>query len=186
MTPASVEDAVLPMTDHLWIWRELGTAQFGDARLTQRAMTIAQDLSAHPDQSLASIYEGNWGGLHAAYRFYDNPAVTPATILAPHFEATWDRSGEQPIVLIAQDTTYFNYSSHKAFQGGGPIESLNDKGILVHSALAMTPQGVCLSGWPRKKYGTYSVNPGRLLQWGWIRRQCIQCPSAIASPWPAT
>ena len=144
MTTSSVEDAVLPTTDHLWIWRELGTAQFGDARLTQRAMTIAQDLSGHPDQSLASIYEGNLGGLHAAYRFYDNPAVTPAKILAPHFEATWDRSGEQPIVLIAQDTTYFNYSSHKAFQGGGPIESLNDKGILVHSALAMTPQGVPL------------------------------------------
>jgi len=92
------------------------------ARLTQRAMTIAQDLSAHPDQSLDSIYEGNLGWLHAAYRFYDNPAVTSAKILAPHFEATWDRSGEQPVVLIAQDTTYFNYSTHKAFQGGGPIE----------------------------------------------------------------
>jgi len=83
MTTSSVEDAVLPITNNLWIMRELGDARFGDARLTQRAMTIAQDLSAHPDQSLASIYEGNLGGLHAAYRFYDNPAVTPAKILAP-------------------------------------------------------------------------------------------------------
>ncbi len=107
-------------------------------------MSIAKDLSEHPDRSLASIYQGNLGALHAAYRFYNNPAVQPAAILAPHRAATCERMrhGEESLVLIAQDTCYFNFSSHEALQGAGPIERPNDKGILMHSALAMTPQGV--------------------------------------------
>lgn len=55
-------------------------------------------------------------------------------------------------MLIAYDTTFFNFSTDKAFQGGGPIESLNDKGILVHSALAMIPEGVPL-GLVGQKFG---------------------------------
>ncbi len=77
MTTSTVEDAVLSSANHVWTLRALGNAQFGDARPTQWAVTIAHDLIAHPDQSLASTYEGNFGALHAAYRFYDNPAVTP-------------------------------------------------------------------------------------------------------------
>ena len=130
------------MSNDPWIFRELGQANFGDARLTQRAMIIAQDLMEHPDLSLASIYQGNLGALHGAYRFYNNPAVKPTEILAPHRAATYERSGEESVVLIAQDTCYFNFSSHKALDGVGPIESLNDKGILVHSALAMTREGI--------------------------------------------
>ncbi len=71
------------MSNDPWIFRELGQAQFGDARLTQRAMSIAKDLSEHPDRSLASIYQGNLGALHAAYRFYNNPAVQPRRDFGP-------------------------------------------------------------------------------------------------------
>ena len=42
--------------------------------------------------------------------------------------------------LIAQDTTYFNFTGH---EGLGPIESLHDQGILVHSA-PLTTDGVPL------------------------------------------
>ena len=144
MNTSTLEDTILPTSNDPWIFRELGQAQFGDARLTQRAMSIAKDLSEHPDRSLASIYQGNLGALHAAYRLYNNPAVQPAAILAPHRAATYERMrlGEESLVLIAQDTCYFNFSSHEALQGAGPIERPNDKGILMHSALAMTPQGV--------------------------------------------
>ena len=46
-------------------------------------MSIAKDLSEHPDRSLASIYQGNLGALHAAYRFYNNPAVQPRRDFGP-------------------------------------------------------------------------------------------------------
>lgn len=61
-----------------WVFRELGLALFGDARLTARALRLASDCAAHPDLSLSSVYQSDWAGLKAGYRFFDNPKVTPA------------------------------------------------------------------------------------------------------------
>ena len=127
-----------------WVFRELGPAVFGDARLTARVLRLASDLAAHPALSLASTYEGNWAGLKAGYRFFDNPKVTPAALLAPHQAPTWERCAEQAMVLIAQDTTYFNFTRHPATTDLGPIGSGPEQGFLLHSALALTTDGVPL------------------------------------------
>jgi hypothetical protein len=68
--------------------------------------------------------------------------VTPAALQAPHRAADWDRCAGADRVLIAQDTTCSNFTAHRATQGLGPIESLRDQGILVHSALALTTTNV--------------------------------------------
>ena len=127
-----------------WVFREFGLADFGDARLTGRILTFAHDLAAHPDLSMASLYHGDWANLKASYRVLDNDAVTPAAILAPHRQATGDRSGQESWVLIAQDTSYFNYTHHPATEGLGPVERAEDQGLMVHTALAMTAEGVPL------------------------------------------
>lgn len=127
-----------------WVFRELGLASLGDARLTARALRLASDLAAHPDLSLSSLYASDWAGLKAGYRFFDNPKVTPAKLLEPHQAATWERCASAQIVLIAQDTTYFNFTSHAATAGMGPIGSGTEQGFLLHSALALTTEGVPL------------------------------------------
>ena len=127
-----------------WGFRAWGFALWGDARLTARALRLASDLAAHPDRSLASIYQGDGAGLKAGYRFFDNPQVTPAQWLAPHQAATWERGASEPIVLIAQATTYLNFTRHAAPTGRGPIGSGPELGFLLHSALALTTAGVPL------------------------------------------
>lgn len=127
-----------------WVFRELEQADFGDARLTARILQLVSDLGSHPEWSLASLYEGDWASLKAGYRFFDNAAVTPSAILAPHREATWARSVGQSRILVAQDTTYLNFTGHAATQGLGPVESLNDRGLMVHTGLAITTDGVPL------------------------------------------
>ena len=127
-----------------WVFRELGLALFGDARLTARSLRLASDLAAHPGLSLASLYESDWAGLKAGYRFFDNPKVTPAKLLEPHQAATWERSASEQIVLVAQDTMYFNFTSHAATTGMGPIGPGPEQGFLLHSALALTTDGVPL------------------------------------------
>lgn len=127
-----------------WAFRELGRADFGDARLTVRALRLASDRASHPDFSLASLYRGDWAGLKAGYRFFDNDAVTAAEILAPHQQATGERCRREAWVLIAQDTTYFNFAKHSATTGLGPIGPGDAPGLLVHSAMAMTTAGVPL------------------------------------------
>ena len=75
---------------------------------------------------------------------FDNPKVTPAKLLEPHQASTWERCASEPIVLIAQDTTYFNFTSYAATTGMGPMGSGTEQGFLLHSALALTTDGVPL------------------------------------------
>jgi len=67
-------------------------------------------------------------------------------ILQPHFEATEQRIGNHPIVLVAQDTSTLNYTHHPMTEGLGPINTIEDKniGLLLHDTMAFTPQGTPL------------------------------------------
>jgi hypothetical protein len=82
----------------------------------------------------------------AAYRFFDNDQVRMEAILQPHFEATEQRIGNHPIVLVAQDTSTLNYTHHPMTEGLGPINTIKDKniGLLLHDTMAFTPQGTPL------------------------------------------
>jgi hypothetical protein len=82
----------------------------------------------------------------AAYRFFDNERVTMDALLEPHHQATIERMRQQPVVLVAQDTTSLCYTTHPAMTGLGPISNKvnGPQGIEVHSAQAFTPGGLPL------------------------------------------
>ena len=65
---------------------------------------------------------------------------------APHYAATEERVCKAPLVLVAQDTTTLNYSSHPHTRGLGPIGTDNEavRGLMVHDTMAFTPQGTPL------------------------------------------
>ncbi len=63
-----------------WVFRELGNASFGGARLTARTLRIVSDCARNSDLLLASLYQGDWGSLKACYRFFDNAGVSSAQI----------------------------------------------------------------------------------------------------------
>ncbi len=71
-----------------WVFREVGHAEWGDARLTLREMQSVDALSQHPEGSLPDAFQGDAAGLKASYRFFDNDRVDPAALLPPHQEAT--------------------------------------------------------------------------------------------------
>ena len=68
-------------------------------------------------------------------------------ILAPHYEASAGRvAAEGGVVLAVQDTTFLNYSAHRATEGLGPIGSTEDGpvGIVLHDTMPFTPEGTPL------------------------------------------
>jgi hypothetical protein len=137
-----------------WVFREVGHAEWGDARLTLREMQSVDALSQHPEGSLPDAFQGDAAGLKASYRFFDNDRVDPAALLPPHQEATRDRCLQAAgMILVAQDTTYFNFTGHPSVEDLGPIEKKDTQGLIVHSALAMTSEGVPL-GIVAQKIGT--------------------------------
>ena len=58
--------------------------------------------------------------------------------------ATYTRVAAVERVLAVQDTTYLDYTSHRATTGLGPLRSSAQQGLLAHTTLALTPERVPL------------------------------------------
>ena len=124
----------------LWAMRELITARLGDARLGVRLAKILTALIAYPNGSLPETFK-DWGPLKATYRFFSNRRVQVRAIFDAHSDATAGRLEGRPLVLVAQDTTFFNFTTHPHTTGLGPIGAHKQKqrGFALHSAMAIDP-----------------------------------------------
>jgi len=136
-----------------WVEQETKYLVLGDKRLKERARKIIRDFSQNPTASIPEFC-GDWAATKAAYEFYKNPAVAPERFLASQAQATLQRVKEYKQILILQDTTSFDFSSHPTTEGLGPLENAKCAGFLTHSCLAVTPEGVPL---------------GLLAQQSWVR-----------------
>jgi hypothetical protein len=128
-----------------WAKTEFSHMPFQDRRLEARVKKIASDFARKPTASIPQASE-NWAATKAAYRFFDNDAVSEEEILANHLLATIDRIRQEKLVFVIQDTTDLNYTDHFETEGLGPIGNSAEgtKGVFVHGSLATTPQGVPL------------------------------------------
>jgi hypothetical protein len=118
-------------------------SDFGDKRLDKRMQEIIEDISEKPNTSIPQAIEG----LHqvkACYRFWDNKNVNPDRILKHHINETMAVAGKQAVILAVQDTTELDFSTHKLTRGLGYLESLKQRGIKVHTALAISTDGLPL------------------------------------------
>ncbi len=84
-----------------------------------------------------------WADTLAAYRLFDNPAVTPEAILQSHYQATLTRIVEHPVVLILQDTTELDFTKHPP-KDAGCLNKADRFGLYDHTHLAVTPAGMPL------------------------------------------
>jgi hypothetical protein len=128
------------VTEHEdWIETEFGAAELGDARRTQRLLTLMGQVAARPGASLPEAC-GSRGQLKAAYRFLANEAIAPAELWASHIVATYERAAAVPVVLAVQDTTELDWGSESATAGLGPLGAPSHQGLLVHTTIAFTPE----------------------------------------------
>ncbi len=124
------------------IVEELRGIDMGDQRLNRRSERVIEALAADPEASVNGACDGRSDTL-AAYRFFNNDAVTPEQILQPHREATQRRMREQPVVLIVQDTTELDFTKHPT----DDARCLNTErrfGLYEQVHLAVTPDKLCL------------------------------------------
>ena len=128
-----------------WTEEEFGGAALGDKRLVDRLMQLGGSFFAMPTANIPQACATE-AAAKAAYRFFDNEQVSMDAILSPHFETTEQRVRNHKIVLVAQDTTSINYTSHPETKGLGPINTVGDKsiGLLLHDTMAFTPEGTPL------------------------------------------
>lgn len=87
---------------------EYQNAGLGDRRLDERLALIASRLAERPEASFPRA-AANDSELEATYRFLNNPRATPESILAPHVRETVRRGREAGRLVVAHDTTEFNF-----------------------------------------------------------------------------
>jgi hypothetical protein len=129
--------------DATWAEDEFGAADLGDVRRTARLVQLATVLGAQPSASLPDATDDP-AMLKAAYRFFANDDVRAEAMLAAHIQSTMRRMQTVPLILAAQDTTYLDWTHHPVTTGLGPVAATLHQGLLLHSTLALTPEGVPL------------------------------------------
>ena len=167
-----------------WIDRELACSKFSDERLGKRLRKLLVQLDAGMGQPLPLACQ-DWANTKAAYRFLSNDDVSEGEILAGHFASTRERiaATEGPVLLL-QDTTEFVFKRSRPEKIGaltyaplpqgtrGPRTRHTVCGLLRHSSLALTPEGLPLGltavkFWTRSQFkGTRAlsrhINPTRV------------------------
>jgi Transposase DNA-binding len=122
-----------------WAQAQWGMCQMGDARLTARAVAMGARMAEHPGWSLPA-QQGSGAATQGAYRLLNNGQVTGEALWQPHLEATRQAAGHAGVTLMVQDRTTLDYSAHPATTGLGPVGSRQQRGLLLHSTLAVTAQ----------------------------------------------
>jgi Transposase DNA-binding/Transposase Tn5 dimerisation domain len=167
-----------------WLDRELADCEFKDERLGKRFRALLEQLASSPGDSIPLVCQ-DWANTKAAYRFLDNDRVSEVEILGGHFQATRDRAAvTSGPILVLHDTTEFSYKRDdieaigKTFLGvtgvdlHGHPQHYTACGILMHSSLAVTTEGLplgltAIKFWSREKFkGTNAlkkrINPTRV------------------------
>lgn len=110
-------------------------AEFGDARLARRLISLARLVAAEPDSSFPAAAGGD-ANLEATYRFLNNDRVTPERILAPHVRRTVERCIDAERVVVAHDTTELNFGDSER-EDLGRVGRGKSYGFYAHYALAI-------------------------------------------------
>jgi hypothetical protein len=126
--------------------QEFGGARLGDRRLEDRLLQIGQDFFAKPEANIPEACSGSKAKIKATYRFLTHERTTMEAILEPHRRATIERMRDEPVVLIVEDSSSLNFTTHPATEDIGPIGTTADgpQGLILHSATAFRPDGLSL------------------------------------------
>ena len=171
-------------TTRTWIDNEVGGCNFNDVRLAKRFGKLLGMMTEGIGESVPYACQ-DWANTKAAYRFFSNAEVSEDQIMAGHFQATRGRlaqAGQK--ILMLHDTSEFSFQRDKDSKLGllgrpacgkgkdGRIKFITVRGILMHSSLAVTLDGLPLGlaavkFWTRKQFKGCNalkkkVNPTRV------------------------
>lgn len=126
-----------------WVRQEMGTLELGDARRAARVLRLIELFAAQPGVSIPQAC-ASAADTKAAYRALESEHTSAEEIRRAHAQATRERARTQARVLVAQDTTALSFNTRPGIEGLGPVGKKGSHGLLVHTGLVLTPEGVPL------------------------------------------
>ena len=134
------------MTAEYKNWQEeFVDINFTDQRLKSRFFKIIDAFAASPGKSTWAA-TGSRSSAKAAYRFFSNSEISKDELLDSISRATVEKikCADAEWILAVQDTTAVGFGDRKAIQGMGYDCSTEQRGMRVHSCIAVTDQGIPL------------------------------------------
>jgi hypothetical protein len=122
---------------------EFLNADLGDLRRSQRLCKVASALAKSPCSSIAAAC-GGWSETMAAYRLLNTSDFTADDLIAPHRSKMTQRCAGHRCIVVAQDTTEFDFTHMKEAKGLGPLNDESRRGFYMHSLYAVSEQGLPL------------------------------------------
>jgi len=117
-----------------WAEQQFGSCELGDRRRTKRMVKLAAQAATKPDASTPEQTE-RWADCKAAYRLFNQDAVTFDAIIAPHCART--RVVGPGTWLLIADTTEVNFGCDREIAGAGRVGSAEGRGFYLHSAMVV-------------------------------------------------
>lgn len=118
-----------------------GHAQLGDRRRTARLARLTDQLCRHPGGTLPEKLHSP-KDLKALYRLCDCAEVTHEALIDSVRQAVLAECNQQDVVLIIQDSTELDYSTHKSLaEQLGQVGRGRKRGYICHSSLAVKAEG---------------------------------------------
>jgi hypothetical protein len=155
-----------------WAEAELGGTVLKDRR---RVKTLARTAAAVFDQPQLSLSAALGDGLRqAAGDLFRHPETRVADLMAGHVASTAERCRAYDFVVSPQDTCYVTYGQDQIV-GLGPLNG-SARGMVAHSALAVSPEGVPLGVLALRIWGaTDPEATGLPVQ---VEPEVVECESA--------
>ena len=123
--------------------KEFFQLTFRDKRLKQRFFQIMDDFAENPQESVLSA-SATRSSAKAAYRFLGKEVLTYEDVLNSISKATIEKllQIETKEILLIQDTTAVSFGNRRNIEGMGYYCDSAQKGMLVHSCIAVTDTGL--------------------------------------------
>ena len=126
-----------------WSRQMFGECELGDARRTERLVSVAARMSKQMGKSLAKSCDGDSGALVGGYRLLRNDAVDPEAMRAGGFACVAQQAQDYAVLLAVEDTTSVSYRHAVAEELGvtGSQKDAKRRGFQVHSVLLLDAVG---------------------------------------------
>ena len=136
-----------------WARAEMAGAAVWDPRCRTSLTRLCERLAQRPGAAFSTACGAD--GRQAARRICRHPSTSVPGLLQGHVQQTVHRCQQAwagapaapgptdpPWLLVAQDTTDLDYTTHLATKGLGQVgRGATHRGLLAHAALALTPAG---------------------------------------------
>ena len=128
-----------PLDPFAWAQRHFGTANLGDRRRVQRAVTLAAGMARQPGGSIPQLFLHRYD-VKAAYSLLDRPEITPQRLQDGHLSLVKARLQMPGTYLLHEDSTELGWTRvHPVadLASIGNLQSNQCRGFLLHTTLAV-------------------------------------------------